>query len=367
MTNSQLFSMVDISGTPYEIGKKHGESFRKQVLYSIESYKVMFKDYSNLDWEKAKGMAQQYIEPIREYNPDYLEEMRGVADGAQVSFDDILTLNARSELALQGNAQSAPEIDGCTSFAFLPEVTEGNHMLVAHNWDWKESRRDSMVMMNITQSNGKPTIHMITEAGIIGKTGFNSSGISVYLNALSVDSPPSGLPLHIAMRGILDSKTLSEAMSAAVKMPLGCCANFVIGSSEGEAVNIEISNDDFDVLLPNDGVIVHTNHFISPRLPRDPYHDTFKRKLPDTFLRQYRGEQMVKKQRGSFSVESIKKMLKNHTGFPDAICRHSNLTIPEGQRLGTVFSIIIDLTDSTMYFCPGSPCEEEFKVYQYNE
>lgn len=367
MTKNSLFPMADISGTSYEIGKQHGTLFRKQVLYSIESYKVMFKDYSDLDWDKAKEMAQRYIEPIRSYNPDYLDEMRGVADGAEVSFDDILTLNARSELALQGNASSVPEIDGCTSFVFLPEVTEENHTLVAHNWDWKESRKASMVMMNITQSNGKPTIHMITEAGIIGKTGFNSCGISVYLNALSVDSPPMGLPLHIAMRGILDSKTLSEAMSAAVSKPLGCCANFVIGSKEGEAVDIEIANDDFDVILPNDGVIVHTNHFLSPRLPRAPYHDTFKRKLPDTFLRQYRGEQMVKKQNGLFSIESIKEMLKSHTGFPDSICRHSNLAVLEGQRLATVFSIVIDLTASTMFFCPGSPCEEDFQVYQYND
>lgn len=58
-----------------------------------------------------------------------------------------------------------------------------------------------MVMMKIRQKNGKPDIFMVTEAGIIGKTGFNSAGICLYLNALSTNQAPKGLPLHLAMRG----------------------------------------------------------------------------------------------------------------------------------------------------------------------
>ena len=367
MENDTLFPIADISGTPYEIGLQHGSIFKTQIANSIETYRVMFRDYSNLEWEQGKKMAQRYIEPIRDYNPDYIEEMKGVADGSGVSFDDILTLNARSELVLQANSNAAPEVDGCTSIAITPDASVNGHMLAAHNWDWKDTQRPSMVMMNITQKNGKPTIHLITEAGIIGKTGFNSAGISLYLNALSVDSPPNGLPIHIAMRGILDSESLSDAMTAAVRMQLGCCANFLIAHKSGEAVDIEISNNDFDVLLPKDGIIVHTNHFLSPRLPRDPHFDTFKRKLPDSFLRQYRAEKRLAAINVPIGMEDLKSVLQDHTGAPEAICRHNNMKHPAGQRLCTVFSIVIDLTANEMHFCPGSPCETPYRVYRFDQ
>ena len=80
----------------------------------------------------------------------------------------------------------------------MPSKNPEGHTLVAHNWDWKDVQKEAMVMMNITQANGKPTIHLITEAGIIGKTGFNSDGISLYLNALAVNDI-DGIPLHLAM------------------------------------------------------------------------------------------------------------------------------------------------------------------------
>lgn len=106
--------------------------------------------------------------------------MQGVADGAEVTFEDILALNSRSEIVLQSGKNLDPEIDGCTSIGIMPSKNPEGHTLVAHNWDWKDVQKEAMVMMNITQANGKPTIHLITEAGIIGKTGFNSDGISLY-------------------------------------------------------------------------------------------------------------------------------------------------------------------------------------------
>mgnify|MGYP002115340558 CR=1 FL=1 len=69
-----------------------------------------------------------------------------------------------------------------------------------------------MIMMKITQKNGRPTIFMVTEAGIIGKTGFNSAGVGLYLNALSTDQAPKGLPLHMAMRGSQGSYQISAGL-----------------------------------------------------------------------------------------------------------------------------------------------------------
>ena len=47
------------------------------------------------------------------------------------------------------------------------------------------------------------------------------------------------LPLHIAMRGMLDSRTLSDMIRATTCMNLSCCAHYMIASSKGEGVSLE--------------------------------------------------------------------------------------------------------------------------------
>ena len=222
-------------------------------------------------------------------------------------------------------------------------------------------------MMKIKQKNGKPTIFMVTEAGIIGKTGFNSAGICLYLNALSTNQAPAGLPLHMAMRGILDCETLAEAIKEATRMPLGCCANFMIGHRNGECIDLEIENEDFDVLYPENGIMVHTNHFLSQRLPLAPRKDTTKYKLPDSFVRLGRADKLIRraaKEQGNLTEKNIMAVLSDHVEYPCSICRHDDPKVDPGLSLGTVFSMVANLTTGEIYFCKGNPCDCEYEKYQ---
>ncbi len=356
------FPLVEIEGTPYEIGFQHGKLFKDKIAGSITCYEEMFMDYSNLSWERAKELSKRLIDVIRDYNPDYLEEIRGVAEGSGFDFLDILALNCRSELVFVGNEFDKAD-GGCTSIGISNDVGLEGDAFLAHNWDWKTSQRSSMIMMKIRQKNGKPDIFMITEAGIIGKTGFNSAGIGLFLNALSTNQAPKGLPLHMAMRGILDCETLAEAIKAATKEELGCCANFMIGHKNGECIDIEIENEEFDVLYPKDGIIVHTNHFISNRLPAAPRKDTSKRKFTDSFIRLGRADKLLRKKGIDIGEKDIMSVLTDHVEYPSSICRHEDPKVEKGMRMGTVFSMVINLTKETIYFCKGNPCEQKYEEY----
>lgn len=356
------FPYIEIEGTSYEIGIQEGEHFRTQILGSIECYKQMFMDYSALEWSRAKELSRKFISVISDYNEDYLEEMRGIAAGSGFDFEDILALNCRSELVFTGKEFDEVE-GGCTSIGVSSDAGRAGHAFLAHNWDWKTSQRSSMIMMKIRQKNGKPTIFMVTEAGIIGKTGFNSAGVCLYLNALSTNQAPAGLPLHMAMRGILDCETLAEAVKAATRVPLGCCANFMLGHKNGECIDLEIENDDFDVLYPKDGIIVHTNHFLSSRLPNAPRKDTTKYKLTDSFVRLGRADKLIRRKPTDISEKDIMKVLSDHVEYPCSICRHDDPKVDPGLRMGTVFSMVANLYTGDIYFCKGNPCEREYETY----
>lgn len=116
MTDNQLLPTFKISGTSYEIGFQHGQLCKPQVMYTIDCYRRLFKDFANLEWERAKQLSHHFIDIIRDYHAEYLEEIRGLADGAGLDFEDILALNCRSELAYAGAyLDDMFRREGCTS------------------------------------------------------------------------------------------------------------------------------------------------------------------------------------------------------------------------------------------------------------
>lgn len=348
-------TIIEAKGTPYEIGLKHGSLGKKEVLKSIENYTKMFKTYAKIDWEEAKTTSRQYIEKIEEFDKNILEEMKGIADGAGVELEDILALNARSEVILMSNRGA--QLDGCTSLVALPEYTSEGNTLLAQNWDWKEEQRQALIYLTIESPN-HPKIMMITEGGIVGKIGFNSSGLGVCLNALGMDNfNPEGVPLHVVLRGILNSSTLSDAIKRVNEIPNACAANYLMGHGGGEAVSLEKAPHDFDILYPSEGTLVHSNHFITPRLRSK---DTSRFMFHDTFVRYGRADRLIRKEVGKIDVESFKKILSDHVEYPDSICRHSDPKDDPEERMCTVFSIIMDLTNLKMHFCYGPPCSNAF-------
>ncbi len=361
MPNRQLFPHIIAQGSPYEIGLTHGKEAKNQVMVSIETYKAMFMDYSRISWEKACKYAMSFVPVIGEYDSDYLEEIRGIADGSGYAFEEILALNVRSEIVLQGEHVDELITDGCTSFVFTPEMTDSNRLFIGQNWDWKKTQQQGCIILHIKQQS-KPDITMVTEAGIIGKIGYNSEGIGVALNALSSSTKVEGktIPLHIALRGILDSSTLSDAIRSVTKTNLSCCAHFMIASRRGEGISLEVGPGQFDVMYAEEGFLAHTNHFISPRLTH--VEDTSRITFPDSFLRLGRIRFLTHNMNRRVSLADIKLLLKDHISYPDSICRHEDILEPEDKRLCTVFSIIMDLEREEMYFAPGTPCNTEFRL-----
>ena len=76
--------------------------------------------------------AQRFGVTIEERYPDLLAEITGIAEGAGRDLEEIIALNARTELLF---AESATD-EGCTVAVILPEAA-GGHTLIGQNWDWK--------------------------------------------------------------------------------------------------------------------------------------------------------------------------------------------------------------------------------------
>src|SRR5699024_6586095 len=217
-----------LKGSPMEVGEQHGRIGKRQVEQSLETYEKLFFGYQQMSWKKAKEAALVHMDAIKKYDIELIEEMEGVAKGAGVDFEDILALNARTEIAL-GSYGKKPFSDGCTAFATMPPT--GADTIISQNWGWKGTQTKSLLLMEMHIPN-KPVVTMVTEGGMIGKIGYNSAGLGLCFNALLTDKKSDEVPIHLALRGILNSNTISEALSRVKDGQTAASASVLIGKSE---------------------------------------------------------------------------------------------------------------------------------------
>ena len=349
------FKEITVRGTPYERGLTYGRLCKEEIGVSIKVYQMLFDGLKGIAWEDARRISEKYLDLTRDFEPDYVEEMRGIAEGAEVDLLDIAALNARTEVMF--SQVSKEEVSECTTISLTPPATEGGHVIAAQNWDFHAYLRDCIVIVHVYQED-KPNFVMVAEAGMIGGIGMNDRGIAVMLNALRAAVACQGIPLRARMRAMLEAETISDAYVRGSHAPVSV-ANLIATHKDGVAIAFEMDSEIVEPMIPEDGVLLHTNHYIGPKmyLKNDVNH------MGSTYIRLQRIRNLVKECHGKITVDDIMRMLKDHAGYPQSICDHENLKDPVAKRDATNFAIIMDLTENCMYLAPGNPCENPFEKY----
>ncbi len=91
---------------------------------STAAYREVFAHYAGWDWATVRREADRFEKPIAAFRPAYLDEIRGIAEGAGLDAGDVLAINVRTEVMFAAKArQAAGQLrapDGCTAFAVVP-------------------------------------------------------------------------------------------------------------------------------------------------------------------------------------------------------------------------------------------------------
>ncbi len=350
-----MIKKINLCGTAKEIGYEHGRKGREEVLRSLETYEKLFYGYQQINWSVAKEKALSHIKAIEKYDFSMIEEMEGIAKGAGVEFEDILALNARSEIALAGYKGKSFS-DGCTAIALTKPIIQDT--IIGQNWDWKSTQRESLLLLWI-ENKDRPHITMVTEGGMIGKIGFNSSGIGICFNALITDKKTNEVPIHLGLRAVLNSYSLTEAISKIKGEQMASTASFLIGYDEGDhngmAVNVEVSPFGIDYVGGNGEGLVHTNHICSDFI-KQKLSDMNEFKYDDSMLRKKRAEQLIQisiARQESITEQTFKRWLSDEFNAPNSINHYENKYAPEHRRMETVFSIVMNLSKRKTYLRIG--------------
>lgn len=365
------FPHVRVEGGHRERGRQYGEQARDRVRRSIEAYDEVFSHYAGWRWDDVRNEAHRYVEPVERFDPRYLEEIRGIAEGAGVAFEDILGINVRTEVMFAAKARAAEaegrRVDGCSAFAVLPEASDTGHTLIGQNWDWLLHSFDTVVVLEAKQDDG-PDLVTIVEAGLLAKTGMNSSGIGLTTNALVTDRDEGapGIPYHLVLRAMLDAENTSDAYAVAQRGFRSSSANYLVASEDGVAVDVEAEPGDFSRLLlnfPSGGVLLHTNHFVSPAFDGK---DVSLWVMPDSPFRLERLRSAVDAAGRKLRIEDFQTFLSDHANYPSGVCCHPDARMHELDQGATVASVLMDLDARRMWIADGHPCTNPYRELDYS-
>ena len=349
------FPLVQISGSPRERGRQYGVAAADRIAEGIRHYTLQFESFG-LDSRSIHRHVSDYIARIREFDHALVEEMYGIAEGAKVEIDAILLLNARTELLHEARvvakkARTKETPDGCTGVVILPEAAEGGRLIHALNWDWKAECATTGVVLRIVQDNG-PDILTFTEAGSLARTGLNSAGIAITANYIESDQDfkSPGVPLALIRRKILESTNYAKAIELIVSTDKLISNNLILSHKDGVAINFECAPAETFAIYPEDGMIVHANHWTSPAA-LSKYKDVGILNTPDSFYRDYRVRELLKSKGKPLTQADVVSALSDDFGTPWSVCRPPRPNV-RGDLTATVAMFLLDAATGSMQVTP---------------
>ena len=343
--------VIRCEGKGGERGFVHGTRARAEVHANIETYRLALRRRLGLEWAEAARQAARFVPWIEAWDADLTDELRGIAAGARVDLMDVVLLNARSSFTLTKTAHE------CTALAALPEPGEAPGTIVAQTWD--NMRRLEAVVLDVA-APGRPRCLTLTEAGTLAKIGLNSEGIGVCVNGLHAPGAADhAVPIFVLLRRALQSTTLVEAMRTLTGTPRDAPHNYVLASADGSAFDIEACTRDFEVLAPRGRFLIHTNHFVGPRLAARDEHRVGD---PGTVLRLWRAESLAAQHRGAFGAKEALALLGDHFNAPASICAHPTGADDELQG-ETKCAVVMELATRRMTITASQPCMMESETF----
>lgn len=211
-----------ISGTPYAMGYQHGVLLKELIQQNVQQF--IHKNLQN-SGERSKDFLKQLPSLCHQTPPDFLEEIRGMAEGAQVPFNDLLILNL------------FPEMFHCSAITAHSPVTADGKLYHVRVLDYAIGKgiQNSAVLI-VAAPEGKIPFVNLSYAGFIGSvTGMNQKGIAIGEIGGQGYGDWNGVPMACLMRLILEkAESLEEAKAILENSARTCEYYYIISDGNQE-------------------------------------------------------------------------------------------------------------------------------------
>ncbi|MEH6585831.1 MAG: C45 family peptidase [Halioglobus sp.] len=328
------FTQLTVSGSAKQRGAAVGEALRAKIANNCEFYEQQFYPLGGASVEAVVTMAAQVEGIISAFRPELSQEIRAMAEAANIDPMRLFALNARTEILNALNTQE------CTSL-YAPAKS-----VLAQTWDWVDALESGTVLIQHQLESGFEFL-TLTEAGILGKIGFNSGGLGVCLNILSSPHHLSGLPVHITARAVLETPLFTDIHPLLERVGAGKASHLLIADDNGSGLSVEWAGQSQHIGTANAGGFCHSNHYIAQSIasPPAPAGNSAER---------LSNAQSFLAQNPAADAATVFEFLKT-----DNEINHDYMPLDHfhGLNIGTVATIVMDLPNRAMHIRRGPGSE----------
>ena len=208
-------NVITIRGTSYERGKQHGAQLKQGIaelcsFYQKSAQEVGIDYYGYI--EDIMKTTQFYNNALK-YCPTLIEEVKGIAEGADREFEEIFVLQNFEENSwiwlYKQSTSGVFEGPGLNCSALGTCQTQNSYPLIGQNADNSVSLVGSETLLHAIDTESDFEWYTITYPGLLGIYGLNNYGIGLCINSFSPVHTKSldGLGSLFISRGILNCRT----------------------------------------------------------------------------------------------------------------------------------------------------------------
>jgi hypothetical protein len=367
-----------LEGTPRERGRIHGEALRSDIHKMVRSITepIIQAGVNPDDYISQIVDGAGFLHAAQKWTPHLVEEIRGIAEGADIDFKVMFAFNLLDEVEwfFQSHNWINPEYREESRCSVLGVNGDGiNPSIVAQNADMGPSVDGYQTLLHIKHQDSDLEELVLSLPGVTGVYGLNNRSMGVCLNALTMtlNKSPQGLATIFIARGILYQEHLDEAVKFINSVKHASGEAYTFGNRE-RVVCFEGSANKVSQFIPSPGAtrVYHTNHpianddiWLSPDNPEKmapALRSRLKTGIANSKTRFQTLEKRLSDLSKPMTVETVKSILCSHDSEEFPVCRHD-----ERGNI-TTFSMIMTLSDSPeMHVAAGPPCKTGFKVYKF--
>lgn len=294
-----------LRGTPYEMGFQHGVLLKNYVRTVVESAVYECN-------KKKPGYLENILQAQINHIPQrFIDEMKGLADGAELSIREVQLANVM------------PELFHCSGIALFGDATKTGELLHSRILDYivDYGLQDNSVVI-VQQPDNYHSFINASFAGCIGSvTGMNDQQIAIGEMGGGGEGQWDGVPMSFLVRMVLEeTSSVKQSVKIFKKNDRTCEYYYAISDGKSkDAVAIYASSSTLFTLGPG------KKH---PLLPKKPQKHTLIISEEDRFLEIHR---KVEENYGNIDkdilIEIMKRPVSMKSNLHNAIFTPQSLTM----------------------------------------
>ena len=372
--------VIELNGTPRERGRIYGETAKHLIANVVEAWRADLGSFGqNSATENANTntidpdvylseffLQTHFLNSIEKWTPDLLEEVKGIAEGAEQTFSNILGLQLMDEEWIFGLRRRLNKpTTKCTAFG-VPNQENGISY-AGQNMDIPSWIEGAQVLLRVMPTDVSPEALVFSFAGSIGLNGLNAGGLGITCNTLpQLNYSIHGLPVLFIVRSILQCQNIENAEQFLRSIQHASGQNFILSSLD-DMQCFECCGTSIARYAPKElnGRVMHSNHPLTNNDKSDLSELTRGRRENSEARLASIYERLGNMSR-SMTLDDIKAALAAHDDPDNPVSRRIN-PANVGNSIGyTAGSSIYEFSDvPRLHLAAGPPCETAFDVFEF--